>query len=100
MLIVNNEDIDDITTLTPVTIDPSILPSKPIIEQAVYAFESLFIKWSLHENGGSDINQITIYILNYGNSGITNTISLGNYLRIYDKNIRQYKFFHYYLFCE
>jgi hypothetical protein len=78
MIIINNEDINDITTLSPVTIDPSILPSKPIIEQAIYAFESLFIKWSLQENGGSDINQITIYILNYGNSGITNTISLGN----------------------
>jgi len=77
----NNNDDADLTTVQPVIIDPSILPSKPVIEQAVLAFESLFIKWSLKDNGGFEINQITIYVLNYGFSGPSNTFTLGNHAK-------------------
>jgi hypothetical protein len=77
LLILNNDEVDDLATLPPVITDPSILPSKPVIEQAVIAFESLFIKWSLENNGGFDINQITVFGLNYGSSGPLNTFSLG-----------------------
>jgi hypothetical protein len=78
LIILNKDQLDDSTTVQPV-IDPALLPSKPKIEQAVYAFKSLYIKWTLESNGGSDINQITVSVLKYGLSGAISTYTQSNY---------------------
>lgn len=80
LIIVNKDQLDDSTTVQPI-VDPSLLPSKPVIEQAVYAFKSLFIKWSLDNNGGSDINQIAIFVLRYGLNGVVSTYTQGNFFK-------------------
>lgn len=78
LIILNKDQIDDSTTVLPV-VDPALLPSRPKIQQAAYAFKSLFIKWSLDSNGGSDINQITVSVLKYGSNGVISAYNQSNF---------------------
>lgn len=82
LIILNKDQIDGSTTAQPV-VDPALLPSRPKIEQVAYAFKSLFIKWTLESNGGSDINQITVSILKYGLNGPTNAYKQSNFQNIF-----------------
>ena len=79
----NNNDAD-LTTVQPIIIDPLILPSKPNILIALYAYKTFFIKWLLTSNGGSDLSQITISILRYGITGPQNSYSLSNKIRLFN----------------
>lgn len=82
LIILNKDQIDDSTTVQPV-VDPALLPSRPKIEQAVYAFKSLFIKWDLESDGGSEINQITVSVLKYGVNGAIGTLTQSNFSSTY-----------------
>jgi len=76
LVIINNDEVNDIATSSPIITDPSTLPSKPVIIIALYAYKTLYLKWSLSSNGGSEISQINLSILKYGISGAQNTLSL------------------------
>lgn len=80
LFILNKDQLDGSTTVKPI-LDPALLPSKPKIEQAVYAFKSLYIKWALESNGGSDVNQISIFIIKYGLGGVINTNTQSNFFK-------------------
>lgn len=78
LIILNKDQIDGSTTVPPF-VDPALLPSRPKIEQAAYAFKTLFIKWTLESNGGSDINQITVSVLKYGSNGVISAYNQSNF---------------------
>lgn len=75
-----NKDQIALSTTTEKDIDITKLPSQPVIELAVYVFKSLFIQWKLENNGGSEINQINIYGLDYDINGPIKTFNRGNIL--------------------
>ncbi len=62
------------STISPV--DSVLLPEKPIIYVAFYAYEIIYIKWVVKNNDfGFDPNQITITYLRYNNSGLIGTVN-------------------------